>query len=139
MNEMPTDIVHALQMRWMTAFHHRDVEGLVALYAEGCFLFGGRPALSCGRSDVRTYFNAVPAVVLAAQFGEQSVHQLGPDVITSAGFVTFARDDGEALRYRITLTFVRAGGVWQIASHHASPVPGWQPQQSEFRESIRVK
>ena len=108
----------------MKAFGERDVEGLVDLYAEECFLFGSKPALSSGRSGVRAYFGALPDEFRGAEFGAQSARKLGPTVIVSAGFVAFSIVDAASLAYRISLTFVQADGDWKIASHHASPVPG---------------
>lgn len=124
MSETPIEIVAALQRRWMKAFGERDFEALVDLYAEDCFLFGGKPALSSGRAAVRAYFAGLPDEVLHAEFGAQSVRILGSTVIVSAGFVDFSIVDAAPLAYRISLTIAQANGDWKIASHHASPVPG---------------
>ena len=124
MSEMPLEIVTALQERWAKAFAEGNVDALLGLYAQDCFLFGSKPALSRGRSGVRAYFmSALPEEDLRAEFGAQSVRQLGPAVIVSAGFVAFSVADAAPLSYRISLTLVREEGQWQIASHHASPVP----------------
>ena len=116
-------VVAFLQQRWTEAFGKRDVEGLVDLYAEDCLLFGGHAALSSGRPAVRDYFGALPEEALRAGFGAQSVLRLAPTVIASAGFVDFTVGDAAPLAFRISLTFVRAGGDWKIASQHASPIP----------------
>lgn len=128
MTDSPANIVSALQQRWTVAFNQRDFEGLVALYADESSLFGGKPELSINPAGVRAYFSALPTVQIQAAFGEQTAVRLAPTVVTSAGFVTFARVDGEtpAALYRITFTLVDVGGEWKIASHHASPSPAAQ-------------
>ena len=127
MTDSPANIVSALQQRWTAAFNQRDIEGLVALYADESSLFGGKPELSVNPAGVRAYFSALPAAQVQAEFGEQTAVRLAPTVVTSAGFVTFTLVDGDApsapMFYRITFTLVDAGGEWKIASHHASPSP----------------
>jgi ketosteroid isomerase-like protein len=121
-NRHPTP-VSALLGGWKRAFEERNVEGLVALYADECFLFGGKPPLFAGLDDIRAYFDGLPAARLLVEFEEQSIWQVAATVIATAGFVAFRRVDGPISRYRITLTLVLADGAWKIVSHHASPVP----------------
>jgi uncharacterized protein (TIGR02246 family) len=119
------DIAISLQQRWQAAFNARDIAAIVALYSEDACLFGGKPDLSVGRPAIQAYFNALPPVRLQAEFGEQTIVQLTPSVIMSAGFITFARitdPPTKPVPFRITLTIVDIGGAWQIASHHASQV-----------------
>jgi uncharacterized protein (TIGR02246 family) len=125
LTNISVDTVNSLLQRWQAAFNARDIGALVALYSEDACLFGGKPTLSVGRSAVHAYFSALPPVRLQAEFGEQTIVQLAPGVITSAGFITFARmtdPPSGPVPFRITLTIVDSGGTWRIASHHASQV-----------------
>ena len=111
-----------LQALWADAFGRQEWELLASLYTDDAQLFGGTPDLFTSREGVRQYFEAMPpGAALTAEFGAQHVVQVAPDVIVSAGDVTFRRAGALELRqHRITLVITNRGGQWRIASHHAS-------------------
>jgi len=113
-----------LQALWAEAFGRQDWESLVSLYTDDAQLFGGAPELFTSRQGVLQYFEAIPpGAALTAKFGAQHVVQVAPDVIVSAGEVSFRRAVAvsEPRQHRITLVIANRGGEWRIASHHASP------------------
>ena len=126
-NSAATDIVSQVEQNWVRCFGKRDIEGLSQLYSREACLFGGKPELFRTRDGVRSYFSALPTAPLRAEFGERTVLQLSPTVISSAGFMKFCILDAEPSQathpYRITLILVEEDGDWKIAGHHASPVP----------------
>jgi len=122
-----TDIVSRVEQNWVRCFDERDIEGLSQLYSREACLFGGKPELFHRREGVRTYFGLLAHLPLRAEFGERTVVQLSPTVISSNGYMTFCILDAEPSQsthpYRITLILVEEDGDWKIAGHHASPVP----------------
>jgi uncharacterized protein (TIGR02246 family) len=123
----PADDVAAVEAKWTEAFAKWDLDGLAALYTPDAYFFGSLPDLYRGPDGVKAYFSKLPkGVFKAAAFSDDHVTELSPDVIVTAGFVTFTREvNGQTsqLPFRISLTLVRQDGVWKIASHHASPKP----------------
>ena len=120
MNETVTQ----MQFRWAEAFARADVAALASLYAEDALFFGSMPDLYRQSGGVRRYFERLPRGYEGAAFGETHAVEINPDLIVSAGFVTFTGErDGDrfSLLYRMSWTLVRNGGKWKIASHHASP------------------
>jgi uncharacterized protein (TIGR02246 family) len=117
-------VVAEVQQRWAQAFARSDIDSLVSLYGEQTLFFGSTPHLYLGRNGVRRYFETLTKGYEGAAFGESHVAEISPDVIVSAGFVTFTgKHDGKhfSLVYRMSWTLVRGGGEWKIASHHGSP------------------
>jgi uncharacterized protein (TIGR02246 family) len=121
----PADDVAAVEAKWSSAFAKWDLDALAALYTKDALLFGTAPDLYAGQTGVKEYFAKLPTGVFkAATFSDQHVVRLSSGVITTAGFVTFTREvNGQTsqLPFRISLTLVRQGNAWKIASHHASP------------------
>jgi uncharacterized protein (TIGR02246 family) len=118
------DMVAQMQRRWAEAFARADPDALAALYAEDALFFGSMPDLYLQRSGVRRYFETLPKGYEAAAFGETQTVEINPDLIVSAGFVTFAGErEGERfnLLYRMSWTLTRSEQDWRIVSHHASP------------------
>src|SRR4051794_9094596 len=118
------DTVAKMQSRWAEAFARADVAALASLYAEDALFFGSTPELYRQSSGVRRYFETLPRGYERAAFGETHTVEIKPDLIVSAGFVTFTGErDGDRfwLPYRTSWTLVRDSGEWKIASHHASP------------------
>jgi uncharacterized protein (TIGR02246 family) len=117
-------IVAQIQRRWAAAFARADADALASLYIEDALFFGSMPDLYCGRSGVRQYFETLAKGYEGAAFADTHTVEISPDLIVSAGFVTFTGErDGErfSLLYRMSWTLVRSGEQWRIASHHASP------------------
>ncbi|HEX3180253.1 MAG TPA: nuclear transport factor 2 family protein [Beijerinckiaceae bacterium] len=117
-------IVAQIQCRWAAAFARADADALASLYIEDALFFGSMPDLYCGRSGVRQYFETLAKGYEGAAFADTHTVEISPDLIVSAGFVTFTGErDGErfSLLYRMSWTLVRSGEQWRIASHHASP------------------
>lgn len=88
-------------------------------------MYGTQPKLFVGRQGVRQYFEGLPTGVFkSAAFSDQQAVPVAPDVIASAGNVTFTRvvnGQTSELPLRITLVLVSRDGAWRIASHHAAP------------------
>ncbi len=117
------DVVAEIQRRW-EAFARADPGALASLYAEDALFFGSMPDLYRQRSGVQHYFETLPSGYEGAAFGETHAVEINPELMISAGFVTFtAKRDGEhfSLLYRMSWTLVRSRGEWKISSHHASP------------------
>jgi uncharacterized protein (TIGR02246 family) len=117
-------IVAQIQRRWAAAFARADADALASLYIEGALFFGSMPDLYCDGSGVRQYFETLAKGYEGAAFADTHTVEISPDLIVSAGFVTFTGErDGErfSLLYRMSWTLVRSGEQWRIASHHASP------------------
>jgi uncharacterized protein (TIGR02246 family) len=117
-------VVAQIQRRWSDAFARADVGALASLYAKDALFFGSQPDLYVGESGVRDYFATLPKGYEGAAFADTRSVGLAPDLIASAGFVTFTGErEGERffLLYRMSWTLVRSGEEWRIASHHASP------------------
>jgi uncharacterized protein (TIGR02246 family) len=121
----PNDGAADLEAKWSDAFAKWDIDALAALYTKDALFFGSTPDLYIGQDGVKTYFSKLPTGVFkSATFSDQHFIRLAPNVILAAGFVTFTREtNGQTsqLPFRITLTLLRQGRVWRIASHHASP------------------
>jgi uncharacterized protein (TIGR02246 family) len=118
------DVVAEIQRRWAEAFARADPGALASLYAEDALFFGSMPDLYRQRSGVQHYFETLPSGYEGAAFGETHAVEINPELMISAGFVTFtAKRDGEhfSLLYRMSWTLVRSRGEWKISSHHASP------------------
>jgi ketosteroid isomerase-like protein len=118
------DVVAEIQRRWAEAFARADPGALASLYAEDALFFGSMPDLYRQRSGVQLYFETLPSGYEGAAFGETHAVEINPELMISAGFVTFtAKRDGDhfSLLYRMSWTLVRSRGEWKILSHHASP------------------
>jgi uncharacterized protein (TIGR02246 family) len=118
------DIVAQMQRRWAEAFARADAGALASLYTDDALFFGSKPDLYRQRSGVRHYFETLPKGYEAAAFGETHAVRINPDLIASAGYVTFTGERGGerfSLLYRMSWVLARSGGEWRIASHHASP------------------
>jgi uncharacterized protein (TIGR02246 family) len=117
-------VAESIQRRWAQAFARSDVDALASLYTQDALFFGSKPDLYRGQGGVREYFESLTKGYESATFAHSHVVAISPEVIVSAGFVTFAgAHDGRrfSLPYRMSWTLVRSGGEWRIASHHASP------------------
>jgi uncharacterized protein (TIGR02246 family) len=121
----PTEDAAAVQVKWSEAFARMDVDGIAALYTDDALFYGASQPLYRGVSGVRQYFTLLPAAEkYKVEFADMQVVAYGTDVITSAGaaYFTFeSKGQTKQLPLRITLTFVRKGADWKIASHHVSP------------------
>jgi len=118
------DIVAHMQRRWAEAFARADADALASLYTGDALFFGSMPDLYLQRSGVRRYFETLPKGYEGAAFGETQTVKINPNLIVSAGFVTFTGERAGArfcLLYRMSWTLTRSGEDWRIASHHASP------------------
>jgi uncharacterized protein (TIGR02246 family) len=116
--------VAQVQRRWADAFARADAGALASLYTEDALFFGSMPELYFRRGGVRRYFETLPKGYEGADFAETHAVEINPDLIVSAGFVTFTGERGGerfSLLYRMSWTLVRRGGDWRIASQHASP------------------
>jgi ketosteroid isomerase-like protein len=89
-------IVAQIQRRWAAAFARAEADALASLYIEGALFFGSMPDLYCGRSGVRQYFETLAKGYEGAAFADTHTVEISPDLIVSAGFVTFTGErDGE--------------------------------------------
>ncbi len=120
------EAVTAMQVAWSDAFVRRDVEGLVALYAEQTAFYGSTAELYTSPEGVRSYFANLSAKYRWIRFAPPHVIELGPGAVAASGAAIFgtSSDGVEALlAYRMTHVIVRANDGWKIAVHHASPMP----------------
>ena len=106
--------------RWAQAFNAGDWERLVALYSADAQHIGGKPEVFIG-PHVLDYFSVLrPGASVA--FDEPQVACPIPNVILIATVARFTRD-GVTRPHRLSHTLVFQQERWQLASHHASPVP----------------
>src|SRR5436309_10091546 len=111
------DIVAQMQRRCAEAFARADADALASLYTGDALFFGSMPDLYLQRSGVRRYFETLPKGYEAAAFGETQTVAINPDLIVSAGFVTFTGErEGErfSLLYRMSWTLTRREEDWRI-------------------------
>ena len=111
---------------WTEAFARRDVIRLAALYTHDAAFYGSAPQLSRGREGVRRYFTELSPRFKLARFGDAAIVGLAPTVFAASGPVEFTTEQGSVLAihpYRMTHVLTLLGGIWLIATHHASPVP----------------
>lgn len=114
---------------WAEAFAKRDVARLAALYTHDAAFYGSAPQLYQGREGVRQYFTELSPRFRRARFGDAAVVGLAPTAFAASGPVEFTTEQEgvPAIHpYRMTLVLILLGGIWLIATHHASPVPPHQ-------------
>ena len=108
-----------LRARWSRAFAVRDLEGLVALYAQDALFFGSTPQLFKGHEGVRAYFAGLSPDVTLEAFEEPELVSVAPGVFATAGFWRF-RFGAEPRLYRLTWVVAERDGGWRIVQHHAA-------------------
>ena len=108
-----------LRARWSRAFAVRDLEGLVALYAQDALFFGSTPHLFKGHEGVRDYFAGLSPDVTLEAFEEPELVSVAPGAFATAGFWRF-RFGAEPRRYRLTWVVAERDGGWRIVQHHAA-------------------
>ena len=120
------EVARSMQERWAEAFARGDWAAVAALYAPETAFYGSTAALHTDPAGVRSYFEALPTVMVAARYATPHILPLSPDLFAASGEVVFVvRVDGleEERPYRMSHVFRRTEAGWRIALHHASPRP----------------
>jgi hypothetical protein len=114
-------IVQTLLDVWAERFADGDARALGELYVHNPLFWGSTPALARSPVAIERYFTGLPPMEAPrVVFSQLFVEPLAPDSLHAAMIATFF--SGQASRsYRLSQTYVRRGGTWRIAAHHASP------------------
>lgn len=110
---------------WSASFAENNPAAMPGLYREDAMLYGSKPELFTGRAGVLRYFSTLaPRKSRAVVFEDVTASFAASDVIAISATAGFVIENLPAIVMRFTQTWVRADGLWQVISHHASPKQG---------------
>ena len=127
MREELHEVARSMQGAWAEAFARGDWAAIAALYGPETQFYGSTAAFHTDPSGVRSYFEALPPIVVGARYAVPHILPLSPDLFAASGEVAFVvMVDGQEQErpYRMSHVFRRTEAGWRIALHHASPRPG---------------
>ena len=125
--------LRSVEHDWNAAAQNWNTAGLAALYTEDAVFYGGRPAHSIGRAEIRRYFDTYEGMFSKVRLAlvDQELRALGDGVVLAQGYAAFdfVLAAGGATRavLRSTLVLVRRPEGWRIAQHHFSATPAEPP------------
>lgn len=110
--------------RWALAFESMDPSRISLLYSDSSLFYGSQPPLFTGRQGVANYFSGLRSRASnSVRFENLVAVGLARRVVQLAAVAVFSVDQNPPVTMRLTQTLVFDGERWEIASHHASPVP----------------
>lgn len=121
--QTPTDSIRQLEKDWESAFNHKDIRSVAALYAEDAWLILPGDAPAKGRPAVSSALQAMPAGLHIA-LETQSVLRLGPDLAVENGVAQLgmAGAPSGAKRSNYQVLWRRDHGRWCIVRDIVSPL-----------------
>jgi ketosteroid isomerase-like protein len=126
MTETFTEVAQTIQAAWAAGFARADWAAIAALYAPETAFYGSTPTLHTNPAGVRSYFESLPAIFVAARYAPPHILPMATGMFAASGNVVFVvRVDGHAQErtYRMSQVFTHTPDGWRIALHHASPEP----------------
>lgn len=123
------EALRTIEREWNAAAQNWDADKLAAIYTPDAVFFGGRPGISVGTAEIRTYFASYQGILKSTTMAlvEQHLRELGPETFVAQGYVDFKflLESGKhtATKMRTTLTIVRRDNQWKVIQHHFSMTP----------------
>jgi hypothetical protein len=120
----PEEEANAVRRNFEQAFNSKNWDGMVKLFNNPTQYWGaGKNELIVSPDDLRAYFSGLPRD-LKIELGEQSVFQVTPTTVLSAGFaVLTSNNQAKPVVLRQTIVMVNVDGRWLIVQFHASFMP----------------